>query len=208
MTPPVTTNGRDLDLPILTSRLTLRPLDPVADVDPMHAYRSRPDVCRYAPIVPSTRDQVAERLQNPDLTRTSLRHEGDVLSLAVELGDTREMIGDVVLFWRSQAHRQGEIGYTINPAVQGLGYATEATEALLDAAFGVLGLHRVTARIDERHDASLTVARKLGMRQEARSVECQWLKGEWITLTEWAILEQEWSPSSRADVIAKSSPAG
>lgn len=180
------------DYPIVTNRLTLRPFDPVADIDPMHAYRSRPDVCRYAPIAPSTREQVADRLRNPDLTRSVLEHEGEILSLAVVLSDSREMIGDVVLFWHSAAHRQGEIGYTINPDVQRRGFATEATGALVDVAFNDLGLHRVTARIDERHRASLAVARKLGMRQEARSIDCQWLKEEWITLTEWAILEHEW----------------
>lgn len=182
----------DPTYPLVTDRLRLRPLDPVADVDAFHAYRSLPEVCRYAPIEPITRAEVAERLAEPHRTRSTLHREGDVLALAVELAAGTEMIGDLVLFWRSASHRQGEIGYTINPRHQGHGYATEAAAALLDLAFDDLGLHRVTARIDERHTASLAVARRLGMRQEARSVECQWLKGEWITLTEWAILEEEW----------------
>jgi RimJ/RimL family protein N-acetyltransferase len=185
------------DYPVVTERLRLRPFDPVSDVDPMHAYRSRPDVCRYAPIEPRTREEVAARLRRPDLTRSVLEAEGDILSLAVELRSTNQMIGDVVLFWRSAAHRQGEIGYTIHPDVQGRGFATEAAAALLDLAFEGLGLHRVTARIDERHDASLAVARKLGMRLEARSIDCQWLKNEWITLTEWAVLEHEWVPGAQ-----------
>lgn len=95
------------DYPVVTERLTLRPFDPVSDVDPMHAYRSRPDVCRYAPIEPRTRQEVADRLRNPDLTRSVLEAEGDILSLAVEVRNTNQMIGDVVLFWRSTAHRQG-----------------------------------------------------------------------------------------------------
>lgn len=35
------------------------------------------------------------------------------------------------------------------------------------------------------------------MRLEARSIECQWLKNEWITLTEWAVLEHEWLPGTQ-----------
>lgn len=181
--------------PVVTDRLTLRPFDPVADVDPMHAYRSRDDVCRWAPIVPSTREQVAERLRNPALVRSVLEQEGDILSLAVERNDDRTMIGDVLLFWRSAAHRQGEVGWTTNPEVQGRGYATEAAAALVEVAFRDLGLHRVTARIDARNEPSMAVARKLGMRHEGSSVECQLLKGEWVTLTEWAVLEQEWAVS-------------
>ncbi|MBL7495471.1 GNAT family N-acetyltransferase [Frankia sp. CNm7] len=175
-----------------TARLLLRPIDPVGDVDGLHAYRSRPDVCRYIPPEPASREQIAERLTNPDLVRSELEHEGQMLSLAVVLKETGELIGDLVFFWRSAQHRGGEIGYVLHPDLHGKGYATEAARALLALAFDEFGLRRVTARIDAENHASAAVLRKLGMRQEAVLVENEWFKGRWSTEIDFAILEREW----------------
>ncbi len=186
-------DAREPSLPIRTGRLLLRPFDPAVDVDAFHAYRSLPEVCTFAPIEPISRQETAERLSSPVFQRRRLDGDGEALLLAVELVATGELVGDVMLMCRSAEHQQGEIGYVIAPSFQGQGYATEAAQAILGLAFEDLGMHRVSARIDERHVASLTVARRLGLRLEARTRECQWLKGEWITLTEWAMLHSEWN---------------
>jgi RimJ/RimL family protein N-acetyltransferase len=181
------------DYPIETERLLLRPLDPDADVAPMHAYRSREDVCRYVPFVPGTLGQMRERLADPERTRSVIDAEGQVLSLAIERRDAGEMIGDLVLFWHSVADGHAEVGYVVHPDHAGQGFATEATAALIDLAFyGGLPVHRVTARLDERHAASAAVCRRLGLRQEAAFVEGEWFKGEWTTLLIFAVLEHEW----------------
>jgi RimJ/RimL family protein N-acetyltransferase/predicted enzyme related to lactoylglutathione lyase len=180
------------DYPVETERLLLRPIDPERDVDAMHAYLSREDVCAYIPPTPGTREQIAERLARPERTRSVLTKEGQVLALAVVLKETGTLIGDVVLFWHSAQHRSGEIGYAFNPDYHGKGYATEAAEALLRLAFDGLGLRRVTARIDQENPASAAVVRKLGMRQEAVLVENEWFKGRWSTEMDFAILDREW----------------
>ena len=83
-----------------------------------------------------------------------------------------------MLFWHSREHA-GELGYVFNPALAGRGYATEAAGAMLRLGFSELGLHRIVARIDERNEPSLRLARRLGMRQEARLVRNERFKGEW-----------------------------
>jgi RimJ/RimL family protein N-acetyltransferase len=98
----------------------------------------------------------------------------------------------VVLFWRSREHRGGEIGYVLNPDFAGHGYATEAAHALLRLGFDDLGLHRIIARLDERNEPSARVARRLGMRQEARLVHNELFKGEWSTELDYAMLADEW----------------
>lgn len=179
------------EYPILTERLALRPLDPVGDVDSVHAYQSRADVCRYIPYSPRSRDEVAEVLASAR-TRSVFETPGHVISLAVVLRGTGTLIGDVILVWSSKEHRRGEIGYAFNPDHHGHGYATETCAALLDHAFVVMGLHRVVARVDERNDASAAVLERLGMRREARLVENEWFKGEWSTEIDFAILATEW----------------
>ena len=180
------------DYPIATERLLLRPLDPDIDVDAVYAYQSREDVCRYIPYSPRSRDEVAARLADPERNRTTIEKEGDYLSVGVEVRATRDVVGDVILIYRSEEHRTGEIGYVISPEHAGNGYATEASRALLKLAFDDLELHRVIGRIDARNDASAAVLRRLGMRQEAVLVENEWFKGEWTNEVDFAILEHEW----------------
>lgn len=178
------------DFPLRTERLLLRPVDAETDPDAMAAYQSRADVCRYVPYEPRGRDRIAEVIR--EQRRTALTEAGQHLWLAVLLGDTGRLIGDVLLFWRSEQHRSGEIGYAFNPGDHGHGYATEAAAALLDLGFDGLGLHRIIGCIDARNEASAQVLRRLGMRQEAHLVQNEWFKGEWSDEIDFAILADEW----------------
>ena len=182
----------DPDYPVLTERLLLRPIDPARDLAAMHAYRSRDDVCRYTPLVPGTVEELADRLADPERTRSVIDAEGQVVALVVEHRDTGAVIGDVVLFWHDATDGHAEIGYVLHPDHSGQGYATEAGEALLGLAFGGLRAHRVTAHIDARNTASAAVARRLGMRHEATYVDGEWFKGEWTTPLVFGLLRREW----------------
>ncbi len=64
-------------------------------------------------------------------------------------------------------------------------------------AFGTYGLHRVTARIDTRNVASLRLAERVGMPQEAHLVENEWFKGAWSDEIDYAMRQRGWL-SSRA----------
>lgn len=174
---------------IATERLLLRPLR-ADDMDALLAYRSRPDVCRYLPFDPMDRQEILNRLAGP-WARTELTDEGQSLTLGIERAG--QLVGDVVLFWHSRQHAGGEIGYVLDPAHVGHGYATEAASALLRLGFHDLGLHRIIARLDERNDASARVVRRLGMRQEARLVDNELFKGEWCTELQFALLAGEWA---------------
>jgi RimJ/RimL family protein N-acetyltransferase len=187
-----------VDFPIETDRLIIRPLDPDKDVDDVFAYQSQPDVCRYIPYEPRTREQVAERLADPERTRASLDEQGQVMSLAVELRETGRVIGDLVLIYSSAEHQCAEIGYVFNPDQQGKGYATEAGQVLLALAFDGLKVRRVIARIDDRNDASAAVLRRLGMRQEAHLIENELFKGEWTNEIDFAILAREWRAAAQS----------
>ena len=57
-----------------------------------------------------------------------------------------------------------KVGYTIAPAFQGRGYATEAVGALVDYALAVLGADVVRAHASAENVPSLRVAEKVGMR--------------------------------------------
>src|SRR5690242_16061438 len=176
--------------PVRTERLLLRPLT-TADADALLVYRGRDDVCRYVPFEPMSRHDILERIAGR-WARTELTDEGQALTLGAQLAGTGELAGDVMLAWDSREHAGGELGYVFNPALGGRGYATEAAHAMLRLGFSGLGLHRIVARIDERNDASVKLARRLGMRQEARLVDNEFFKGEWSTEVDFAMLAGEW----------------
>ena len=69
--------------PVRTERLLLRPLVP-GDADAMLAYRGRPDVSRYVPFEPMSRDDILERITGR-WARTELTDEGQSLTLGAQL---------------------------------------------------------------------------------------------------------------------------
>jgi RimJ/RimL family protein N-acetyltransferase len=176
--------------PLETERLRLRPFE-LDDLDVLHEIYSDADVVRYLYEEPRTRDQLMPALERKR-ARTALAVEGDGLSAAVTLRDTGQVVGDVSLFWLSEAHRQAELGFVMHPAWQGRGFATEAAGPVLAFAFETLGAHRVIGRAEARNAGSARVLEKLGMRREAHLVENEWVKGEWQSEVVYAILDRDW----------------
>lgn len=176
--------------PIETARLTLRPFRP-DDLDDLYAYQSRPEVVRY--LYWDARDRVqVQKYLNGKLGLTALEEEGDGLVLAVVWREVGRMVGQVSLEWLSREHRQGEIGFILNPEYQGRGLATEAAEVMLRLGFDGLGLHRIVGRCDARNLASAALMERLGMRQEAHFVHNEIFKGEWGDELVYAMLDHEW----------------
>ena len=127
------------------------------------------------------------------IERARLERPGDGVDFAVIVRATGTLAGSVSLTWPDSEHRQGEIGFILNPAHHGNGYATEAARALLRVAFEELHLHRVCGRVDARNTASARVLERLGMRREAHLVENELVKGEWTDEAIYALLAREWT---------------
>ena len=178
-------------LPIETERLLLRYFEP-DDIDVLAAMHGDPDLVRWIPWGPRTREQAAEVLERKLACRT-IEAEGDGLGIAPVLKETGEMIGDFSLQYVSEEHSVAELGYLLTAGTQGRGYATEASREILRLAFEDLGFHRVIARVESRNAASAARAERLGMRREAEFVENEWIKGEWQSEIVYAMLAREWT---------------
>jgi RimJ/RimL family protein N-acetyltransferase len=184
----------ELTEPVHTERLLIRTMG-TQDVDDIHGYQSREDVCRYLPYAPRTRDEVARKVTQYSAA-IAVAGEGDYWQLAIErLADPGRVIGDVYFSLKSTSDAAAEIGWTLHPSHEGQGYMTEAAGAILEIAFSGIGLHRVVARLDPRNDASAALCRRLGMREEALFIEDIWFKGEWGDTSVFAILAREWEAS-------------
>lgn len=178
------------DYPLETARLRLRPFTR-GDVDAVYAYRQREDVARYLVDEPMSRESCAEAVQ-ARVGQIGYEKEGDKIFLAVERIEDVAMIGEVSLILRSVEARQAELGYILHPEAQGLGYAAEASRAVLALGFEGAGMHRIFGRCDAGNVASARVMERLGMRREAHFREHALRKGTWDEELIYAMLEDEW----------------
>jgi RimJ/RimL family protein N-acetyltransferase len=181
--------------PIETERLRLRPFRG-ADLPAMLSIYRLPEVLRYLYVGEQSVDEIAATLEERK-SKTALKTEGDKLILAVELKETGQCIGEVVLVWLSAKHKSAEIGFIIHPNFHGKGYAAEAIRPLIDFAFSRMDIHRIIGRCDGRNTASARLMEKLGMRREAHLVENEFVKGEWTDELVFALLQREWQAKKR-----------
>ena len=88
---------------------------------------------------------------------------------------------------------QAELGWVLDPAQSGRGYATEAVGELLRYCFHDLGVRRVTASCFLDNDASWRLMERVGMRRETHAVrESLHRSGQWLDTVAYALLADEW----------------
>ena len=86
------------------------------------------------------------------------------------------------------------IGYCLDDAAWGQGFATEAADALLHWAFDTLDLNRVQAETDTRNTASGRVLEKLGFVREGTLREDCIVDGVVSDSWVYGLLRRQWKP--------------
>lgn len=71
------------------------------------------------------------------------------------------------------------LGYKVDEARRGRGYMAEGLRAVIGAAFGEQGLHRIEANIMPRNAPSISLARRLGFEREGSSPKYLKIRGVW-----------------------------
>lgn len=173
-----------------TPRLFLRPFQE-GDAEVFSAYRSDPEIARYQGWeTPYTLEQA--RAFIAEMAAAEPGTPGRWYQLAIERKHKPGLIGDCAFFRRGDDPCQAAIAFTIATHYQHRGYATEASERLLDYLFRELRLHRVTAVCDDANYASIQVLERLGLRREGHAIENVWFKGAWGSEYQYAVLRREW----------------
>lgn len=146
-----------------TRRLILRRQVP-ADLDSLFALYRDPEVVRYIPDAPRTYAEAKEELewfmnghpQHPELGLWATVHK-----------ETGKFVGRCGLLpWTIDQRAEVEVAYLLAKAYWGQGLGTEAAQAIVRYAFEQLHLSRVVCMIEPENQASLKVARKIGMTLE------------------------------------------
>ncbi|MGB8648730.1 MAG: GNAT family protein [Anaerolineae bacterium] len=174
---------------LTTERLVLR--DFVEEDWPaVLAYQSKPEYLRYYAWTERTPKEVRA------FVGMFLAHQRSdprsKFQLAATLKTTGQLIGNCGIRMKAAGAHEADVGYELDPAHWGQGYATEAARAMVRFGFTELKVHRISSWCIADNVASAHVLEKLGMRQEGRLHENEYFKGRWWDTLFYAILEQEY----------------
>jgi RimJ/RimL family protein N-acetyltransferase len=146
--------------PLVTERLLLR-RSVSEDAEPVSAYRSDPEVGRWQGW--DRTDPEGVRLAIEEMADRAPGEPGGWVQLSVIERDTSRLVGDIGMSPADGESGVVKVGYTIDPAFQGRGYATEAVGTLVDYALGTLGADVVRAYASGDNLPSIRVMEKVGM---------------------------------------------
>ncbi len=150
---------------LTTFRLCLGPVK-TADYPAIASLNADPAVQRFLCLskAPPTYEEALADL--PCLLTTPAPTGGGLW--CIRSRETTDFLGLVLLLYTDD-HTEVEFGYRLLPKFWGRGYATEAGRAVVNHAFGDLGLTALCAIIHPDNTASSTVAEKLGFAQKGHT---------------------------------------
>jgi len=161
-----------------------------ADAATLFAYRALDDVSRYQDWMPESADEA------DDLAEKQAELEpgkpGTWFQFIICRTEDDLMVGDCGTTFPTAEHDSPELGIALHPDHRRRGYATVATQLMLEFLFGELGVHRVIANTDPRNLSAIAVLQRLGLRQEAHHRGSHWQRGEWVDALIFAMLKEEW----------------
>ena len=89
-------------------------------------------------------------------------------------------------------NRSTELGYWLGEEYQGKGLVTAACRALVEHAFGELGLNRVVISCATENEKSCTIPERLGFRREGIERQAEWLYDRFVDHVTYSALASEW----------------
>jgi ribosomal-protein-alanine N-acetyltransferase len=92
------------------------------------------------------------------------------------------------------ALQSGALGYGAFAGHAGRGLMAQGLRAVIELAFGDLGLHRVEASIQPGNRDSIALVRRLGFANEGLSPKYLLIDGAWRDHERWAVRTDNWSP--------------
>jgi RimJ/RimL family protein N-acetyltransferase len=139
------------------------------------------------------------------------------LTMAIHDRETNRLIGSCAISQVDGDNGSAMYHITIGEKdMWGRGYGTEATQLMIDHAFGTLGLHRVALTVFEFNERAIRAYRRCGFVVEGRSRESIWRDGRWWDELAMSVLSTEWherrnpatnAPNSSASAASASSSA-
>lgn len=179
----------DLDWPLRTERLELRPAR-AQDADAVWPWYGLPEVQEWTTTLSPTPAAHRERWESGLGSAVVGQYGGAVI--AVGKVERQDAWSQTDMRDRA-AGQQAELGWVLDPAVQGRGLGTEFAAALVRIAFDGLGVRRIEAACFAENLASRRVMEKIGLRLEGVfREESLHRSGRWLDGMSYALLASEY----------------
>lgn len=156
----------------------------------------------YYALIDANREHLGQWLpwvdgtKTPDDTRAFIRNvrkrfaeKGDIVAGIRVDGKIAGFIGleDI-----NEALHSAEVGYWLGAEFEGKGLVTMSCRALLDYAFGEIGLQRVQIRVEPQNERSRAIPRRLGFQYEGTLRRGGLARNQPVDLEVYSILRDEW----------------
>ncbi|REE96541.1 GNAT family N-acetyltransferase [Thermomonospora umbrina] len=159
------------------------------DVEALASILGDDSVTRPLAIGTQTRKE-SEALVARALERATLVPRSDY-HLAVTGRDEDTVIGYASI--RLKESWSAKFTFVLSADRHGNGLATDAGAALIDFAFGDLGLHRLAATLSPDNAAAIALVTKLGGTYEGRVRHHRYTRGTWRDSLLFSLLAHEWT---------------
>ncbi|MBR3247411.1 MAG: GNAT family N-acetyltransferase [Clostridiales bacterium] len=136
----------------------------------------------------SAKEQFAAVLED------SASSERKLYFLHMELKDTHEQVGSIgyTVIDNTPVGKIVHMGYFTYPRFWGNGYTSEALKKVIEFAFTVDNVYRITTGCLSENKGSERVMQKCGMIKEAEHVDYEWHDDRMKTRVEYRLLKTEW----------------
>ena len=117
----------------------------------------------------------------------------EALAMAVHIRETDRLIGTCAFSQLDAENGSALYHITLGESdAWGQGYGTEATQLMLDHAFGTLGLHRIALFVFEFNERAVRAYQRCGFVVEGRARESIWRDGRWWDELAMSVLQSDW----------------
>jgi len=205
-----------LTVQLETPRLLLKDLT-VDDAEALFAYRSLPEVTEFQGWTPTQisdavqfiEQDICHILNQPDTwVQLGIFQKGNDSNGQNDVNGDKTLIGDVGIHFLPEKTKETqnpnhgeavEIGITINPAYQGIGYAAETVGRVLDFLFEELHKSKVIASVDPNNLKSMALMKNVGFRLEGIYPKSVFFRGEWADDAAFSMTLDQWRNHSNSN---------
>lgn len=177
----------------------LRPLERWrADEFLAHMDRGREFIGRYIALADAVTDAESSRSFLRAYAERAAADTGRIYGIWTD----GKLVGGVLFKTMDVEQGTAEAGCWLEPSAVGKGLVTRAARVIIDWAIEERGIHRVEWLVSAANEASIAVARRLGMTRDGVLRESYLYRGKRHDVEVWSVLAPEWragkpdSPSS------------
>jgi ribosomal-protein-serine acetyltransferase len=173
----------------------LRPLEPWrAEEFLTHIDRGREFIGRYVALPDNVTDLESSRSFLQTYADKTAADTGRLYGIWAD----GKLVGGVLFRTMDVEHGNAEAGCWLEPSAVGKGLVTRAVRVIIDWAVEERGIHRVDWVASSANEASIAVARRLGMRKDGVLRESYRYRGERHDMEVWSVLAPEWRAAKQS----------